>query len=165
MWLNAIAHRRRIVSFPLRENISMARHFLAFSAFIALLSMFGATGAPAQTTPAATKADTLGSIQTSIIRTVGAQPNTVVALMRGDVLIVTRANSNMNDTTHEGRNSEAKAIASTVSKVIGTNTRFTKVSTIRVEYISRKPTDRSGKVVDTVEFRKGPDGVFDFHQT
>ncbi len=143
----------------------MARHFLAFSAFVALLSIFGATVAPAQTTQSAKRADPLATIQTSIIRTVGAQPNTVEALKRGNVLIVTRANSNMNDATHEGRNSEAKAIASIVSKGIGTNTRFTMVSTIRVEYISRKPPGRSGKVVDTVEFRKGPDGVFDFHQT
>jgi hypothetical protein len=143
----------------------MARHFLAFSVFVALLSMIGAAVAPAQTTPTATKADTLSNIQTSVIKTIGAQPNTVEATMSGDVLIITRPNSNMNATTHEGRNSEAKTIAAIVTKSIGTDTRFTMVSTIRVEYMSRKPSDPSGKVVDTIEFRKGPDGVFDFHQT
>lgn len=143
----------------------MARHCLAFSVFVALLSMIGAAVAPAQTTPTATKADTLSNIQTSVIKTIGAQPNTVEATMSGDVLIITRPNSNMNATTHEGRNSEAKTIASVETKRIGTDTRFATVSTIRVEYMSRKPSDPSGKVVDTIEFRKGPDGVFDFHQT
>ena len=143
----------------------MVRRFFAFSILAALLSMIDATVVPAQTTPSAAKVDTLANIQKLVTKTIGAQPKTVEATMSGDFLIITRPNSNMNTTTHEGRNNEAKIIASILAKSMARNPKSITVSTIRVEYISRKPTDLLGKVVDTVEFRKGPDGVFDFHQT
>lgn len=143
----------------------MTRQSFAYSIFAALLLMLNTNAAHAQTTSSVVKVDTLANIQTLVIKTIGAQPKTVEATMSGDVLVVTRPNSNMNTTTHEGRNNEAKIISSVVAKSIGKSTKFTKVSTIRVEYTSRKPPDTSGKVVDAIEFRKGPDGVFDFHQS
>jgi len=68
----------------------------------------------------------------------------------------------MNSSTHAGRNNEANKIASIVTKGIGENS---KIITIRVEYMVRASASPAGKIVDTVEFRKGPDGVFDFHQS
>jgi hypothetical protein len=137
--------------FPL-EKPSMAKHILAFSLFSALLLIAHTTVAPAQTTPSDARADTLGNIQAAVNKAIGAQIKTVE--------VTTNASA------HEGRNNEAKEIASIVVRSIGDKAKFRTVSTIRVDYMVRaaaSPT--TGKVVDSVEFRKGPDGVFDFHQT
>jgi len=122
----------------------------------------------AQAQPAvstAKPADTLGTIQTTVVKTIGADAKTVHVTSNGSVLIVARINSPMNDTTHEGRNNEAKVIAAIAAKEIGSEPKFAKVSTIRVEYSVHAAPATKSKIVDSVEFRKGPDGVFDFHQT
>jgi hypothetical protein len=150
--------------FPLEEP-SMAKHILAFSIFFGLLLIAATPLAVAQTTPSAARADTLGNIQAVVIKTIGAQAKTVEVTTSGSVLVVARVNSSMNTSTHEGRNNEAKEIASIVAKSIGEKSNFKTVSTIRVDYIVRAPASPTGKVVDSVEFRKGSDGVFDFHQT
>jgi hypothetical protein len=116
-------------------------------------------------TSPAKQVDTLGTIHTSIVKTIGADAKTVHVTSNGSVLVVARVNSPMNDTTHEGRNNEAKVIAALTAKEIGSEPKFAKVSTIRVEYSARSAPGTKDKLVDSVEFRKGPDGVFDFHQT
>src|SRR5664279_5542325 len=143
----------------------MAKHILAFSLVAGLLLIADTIPAAAQTNPSAVSADTLGSIQAVVIKTIGAQVNTVEVTTSSDVLVVGRVNSNLNASTHEGRNNEAKEIASIVARIIGENSKFKTVSTIRVDYLVRAPASLTGKIVDTVEFRKGPDGAFDFHQT
>ena len=124
------------------------------------------TAGQAQTaTSTAKQIDTLGNIQSSIVKTIGADAKTVHVTSNGSVLIVARVNSPMNDTTHEGRNNEAKVIAAIAAKEIGSEPKFAKVSTIRVDYSAHTPPATKGKIVDSVEFRKGPDGAFEFHQT
>ena len=115
------------------------------------------TAAQAQVMPA--------SIEASITKAIGAEAKTMKVTSSGSILLVTRFNSNMNGSTHEGRNNEAKVIAPLVAKEIGSNPKFGNVSTIRVEYVARSSPVAKSRIVDSVEFRKGLDGVFDFHQT
>ena len=68
----------------------------------------------------------------------------------------------MNQPT-EGRNNEATAIASLVSKTIADKSEFKNIITIRVQYLSRAGT--STKLIDAVEFRKDANGVFQAHMT
>jgi hypothetical protein len=143
----------------------MAKHISALSLLSAMLLMAFTTVAPAQTTRSASRADTLGNIQAAVHKAIGAQLKTVEVTTNGDVLVVARVNSNMNTSTHEGRNNEAKEIASIVARGIGDKSKFRTMSTIRIDYVNRATASPTGKVVDSVEFRKGPDGVFDFHQT
>jgi hypothetical protein len=138
----------------------MAAALLAGSLFVAEPA---ARAQPATST--AKQVDTLGTIQTSIVKTIGADTKTVHVTSNGSILVVARVNSPMNDTTHEGRNNEAKVIAALAAKEIGGEPKFAKVSTIRVEYSAHSAPGTKSKLVDSVEFRKGPDGVFDFHQT
>lgn len=105
------------------------------------------------------------SIEASITKAIGAEAKTVKVTAHGGLLLVTRVNSNMNGSTHEGRNNEAKVIAPVVAREVGSNPSFGTVSTIRVEYVARSSPAAKSRIVDSVEFRKGPDGVFDFHQT
>ena len=143
----------------------MAKPILAYSLLSALLLMAHTTVAPAQTAPSAARADMLGNIRAAVSKAIGAQAKTVEVTTSGNVMVVARPNSNMNASTHEGRNNEAKQIASVVASGIGQNTRFRTVSTIRVDYMIRATASSTGKVIDSVEFRKGPDGVLDFHQS
>ena len=143
----------------------MSKNILAFSLFAGLFLIADTAAVSAQTTPSAARADTLRNIQAVVIKTIGAQPKTVEVTASGDILVVARVNSNMNDSTHEGRNNESKQIGSIIARSIGASPRFRNVSTIRVDYMIRATASPTGKVVDSVEFRKGPDGAFDFHQT
>jgi hypothetical protein len=143
----------------------MAKTILAYSLLSALLLVAHTTVAPAQTAPSAARTDTLGNIRVAVNKAIGAQAKTVEVTTSGNVMVVARPNSNMNASTHEGRNNEAKQIASIVAGSIGDSSRFRTVSTIRVDYTIRATAFSTGKVVDSVEFRKGPDGVFDFHQS
>jgi hypothetical protein len=143
----------------------MAKRILGYSLLSALLLMAHTTVAPAQTAPSAARADTLGNIRAAVKKAIGAQPKTVEVTTSGNVMVVARPNSNMNASTHEGRNNEAKQIAAIVASSIGNSSRLRTVSTIRVDYMIRATASSAGKVIDRVEFRQGPDGVFDFHQT
>jgi hypothetical protein len=100
-----------------------------------------------------------------VIRAIGAQENTVEIDTSPKIFTVKRVNSNMNISTHEGRNSEAKEIASNVAAGLLDQLEFKEIIAIRVEYLARSAAADESKTVDSIEFRKGPDGVFDFHQT
>ena len=103
-------------------------------------------------------------IQTSIVRAIGAQDKTVEVSVSDKFLTVARANSNINQATHGGRDNEAIAIASIVSKAIADKPEFKNIIAIRVQYLIREGSVDS-KVIDTVEFRKDQNGVFQHHRT
>ena len=83
----------------------------------------------------------------------------------GNILIITRVNSNMNNATHGGRDNEATAIADVVSKAIAGKPEFSAIISLRVQYLAREAGDKTGKVIDTIEFRADPSGKFQFHKT
>ena len=107
----------------------------------------------------------LENIKKFVIQTIGAQETTVEVTISGNILIVARVNSKLNDTTHGGRNNEAIAIAPVVTKAIEGNPEFKTVHTIRVQYLVRRKVGEKDKVLDTVDFRKDPNGKFQFHET
>jgi hypothetical protein len=106
----------------------------------------------------------LADIRAAIARSIGAQDETVEIAVTDKVLIVMRVNSNMNESTHIGRDNEAAAIAAIVSKAISGKPDFDNVVTLRVDYVARAVGGDSN-VIDSVEFREGPKGDFRFHRT
>ena len=104
-------------------------------------------------------------VRTTIIRTIGAIPETVDIALSGSIVTVLRINSNMNQSTHGGRDNEANAIAPIVAKALSGNEKFKNITTIRVQYVIRYASGTDTKIVDTVDFRKSPSGVFEFHKT
>ena len=121
--------------------------------------------AQALSTPDVQKSSILANMRASITRAIGAEDQTVEITMAGNFLIVLRVNSNMNESTHGARDNEATAIASVVSKAISGKSEFSDVHTIRVQYTIRPVPGRDSSVVDAVDFRKDPQGVFQFHRT
>jgi hypothetical protein len=145
---------------------SMNKLLLAASVMAGMYCISDSTTTFAQSSTTKLQQTTISkNIQTSVIRSIGAQENTVEIATSPKIFTVTRVNSNMNTATHEGRNSEAKEIASNVAAGILDQLEFKEVITIRVEYLARSALADESKTVDSVEFRKGPDGVFDFHQS
>ena len=109
----------------------------------------------------------LVDIRESVIRSIGGAPETVDVSMAGKVLTVARINSNLNRSSHAGRDNEAKAIARIVFEFIFGKPEFGGLVAIRVQYEMRSVIFRRTHilVVDTVNFRAGPDGRFQFDQT
>ena len=146
----------------------MIRHLFAIGFMAAGLCAAATTTVLAQTPPSGgnlQRIAALENIQKSVILTVGAQEKTVEVTIRGNILTVGRVNSNLNDSTHGARNNEATAIASAVAKGIADSPNFKNVHTIRVQYLTRLGSSAKDKVLDTVDFRKDPNGVFQFHET
>ncbi len=131
---------------------------------LALMSLFTIQTAGAQTS-LTTRTVFLDSLQTSVIETIAAQDKTVEITLKDSVLTVLRVNSNQNGSTHGGRNNEAASIAGVASKSLATDTANASVHTIRVQYVSRDSAHPEGKVIDTIEFRKNSDGIFEIHTT
>jgi len=129
------------------------------AAVIALLSLLATSIASFAQSPV------LADIRAAIVRTVGAQPETVEIAITGNIFTVLRVNSNMNASTHGGRDNEASAIAPIVVKAIAGKAEFSNLNTIRVQYVARPAPDAASTVIDTVDFRKTPAGTFEFHKT
>ncbi|MFZ1951508.1 MAG: hypothetical protein WB037_21765 [Pseudolabrys sp.] len=137
------------------------------AALIALFSFLAPSSATlhAQMSPPQEQPSVLAEIRTAIIRSIGAQPETVEIAVAGNILTVLRINSNMNDSTHGGRDNEANAIAPIVSKAISGGPEFKNLTTIRVQYVIRSGPGAASKIIDTIDFRKAPSGSFEFHKT
>ena len=106
----------------------------------------------------------LADVRASVVRAIGAQDQTVEITVTDKALIILRVNSNMNGSTHAGRDNEATAIASAVSKAIAGKPEFANLVVLRVDYLTRSATG-DGAVIDSVEFREDPKGAFRFHRT
>ena len=64
---------------------------------------------------------------------------------------------------HAGRDNEATAIVSIVSKEVSGKPEFKNVIAIRVQYLTRSDLSGGDKVIDAVEFRKDTTRAFEFH--
>jgi hypothetical protein len=109
--------------------------------------------------------DALQNIRASIIQAIGAQEATVDLKIAGGILMISRVNSTLNQANHAARDGEASQIASLVAKTILGKPEFSKIHTIRVQYVGRIKTGSHEKIIDTVDFRRDPSGVFHFHTT
>jgi hypothetical protein len=144
----------------------MNKLLLTVGLLVALSAGSNSTSLNAQSSAVTPRQATiLESIQASVIRAIGAEEGTVEMATTPNIVSVMRINSNMNGSTHEGRNSEAREIASKVVTEIKDKPDFKEISTIRVDYSERSSSTDESKVIDSVEFRRRPDGTFEFHQS
>jgi hypothetical protein len=141
----------------------MFKQFLTASALaVAFTVAFGAGSSIAQTN-AAPRAATGEEIRLAVVRNVGSQDQGVELSRTGNVIVVSRVNSNMNGAPHQLIANEAVSVAAVVSKAIADNVEFKDIHTIRVRYLDRSGSPSKDKTVDSVEFRKAPNGEFEIH--
>jgi hypothetical protein len=124
--------------------------------------MNGAVNAQPNTTQINTAVQ---AIRLAVVKNLGSKDREVEVLRTGNVLTISRVNSNMNDAPHQLVSNEATSIASVVSKAIVDEPEFKGIHTIRVQYLDRSGSPAKNKVIDSVEFRKGKNGVFEIHLT
>ena len=140
----------------------MTRRRLLAAGAMVLLSI---TLISSKSIEAQTRDSHLQSIRASIIQAIGAEASTVDVSITGNVFSVIRVNSNMNGAGHGARDGEASRIAPVVYKAFADKPDFRNIHTIRVLYLDRSKPSRAPKVIDRVDFRKDPSGVFVFHTT
>jgi hypothetical protein len=104
-------------------------------------------------------------IRVAVVKNLGSQDKEVEVSRTGNVLTISRVNSNMNGAPHQLVSNEATSIAAAVSKAIVDKPEFNGIHTIRVQYLDRAGSPVKNKIVDSVEFRKGKNGVFEIHLT
>ena len=109
--------------------------------------------------------DPLRNIRTSIIQAIGVQEATVELKIAGGIFLISRVNSTLNQANHGARDGEASRIATLVAGTIVGKPEFSKIHTIRVQYVGRMKAGGHEKIIDTVDFRRDPSGVFHFHAT
>lgn len=127
-----------------------------------LLSLLAIAGGKVQ---AQTSDASVESIRASVVQALGVEDKTVGVSIIGNVLMVERVNSSLNEAGHGARDAEASRIAPVVAKAIADKLEFKKIHTIRVSYIARPKVAGAAKHVDTVDFRKDASGAFIFHAT
>jgi hypothetical protein len=107
----------------------------------------------------------LQSIRAAIMQATGVPDSSLDLKIAGKIFVVSRINSALNQTNHSMRDGEASRIATVVAKTIGDGTPYKDIHTIRVLYVAAlRPTGQQ-KIIDTIDFRKDPSGVFHFHRT
>lgn len=131
------------------------------TAVLLLVTFFSAIWWPVR----AQSPDALQNIRTSIIQAIGAQDATVDLKIAGGILMISRVNSALNQADHTARDGEASRIATLVASLIVGKPEFNKVHTVRVQYSGRIKTGGPEKIIDTIDFRRDPSGVFHFHTT
>lgn len=107
----------------------------------------------------------LESLRGLVVRTISAADDTVEISRADGVLVLTRVNSTMAKATHDGLGNEATAIAKALSDEIEGRAEFADLVAIRVRYLTRHPDGSASSAIDSIEFRKAPDGHFDLHLT
>ncbi len=131
------------------------------TAVLVLVTFFSSTWWPVR----AQFPDALQNIRTSITQAINAQDATVDLKVAGNIFMVSRVNSTFNQADHTARDGEASRIETLVAGTIVGKPDFSKIHTIRVQYVGRIKTGGHEKIIDTVDFRRDPSGVFHFHTT
>jgi hypothetical protein len=128
-----------------------------------LVCLMGSSQSPVMS--AQTVDSSLQSIRTAIIQATGVPDASVDLKVTGKIFLVTRINSTLNQTNHSQRDGEASRIATVVAKMISDGTAYKNIHTIRVLYVATLRPGGPEKIIDTIDFRRDPSGVFHFHTT
>lgn len=105
------------------------------------------------------------SIRTRLTQSLGAPTASLEVSSTTSLLTVLRINTVLNGSTHSHRNQEAERIALTVSEALKGLPNAATIVAFNVEYVKRAKLGGRDRLVDRVEFRKGPDGTFTLHTT
>ena len=142
------------------------KKYLLVTGLLAAVTLSGTTYGSAEVKPAiAQKQSATELMRLAVVKKIAAPDASVELGIKDNVLIVSRVNSPFNEGSHAGLNNEATAILNLVSKAVLNKPDYKALVSIRVNYVARTGTPIAEKIVDSLEFRKNPKGVFGPHQT
>jgi hypothetical protein len=103
----------------------------------------------------------LPDIKKAVVAATGAESASVELTTTANRIVVTLINSSLMDASSMAREHEASKIASTVAKAIAPQPEFKSIQVIHVDYV--KKDGSKSHTVDSIDFRKDPDGNFRHH--
>ena len=105
----------------------------------------------------------LGGVKSAITSVTGYDASALEVAATGSQLMIKVINSPLAGRSAVERESEAQRIASAVSASIAGKPEFASLNGIHVDYVVRNSDGGGAHVVDGVDFRKDPAGVFQHH--
>src|SRR5579859_4852968 len=111
------------------------------------------------------QAGALPAIKSEILKSTGYAAASVTVALRDNQFWVTIENSRLNDSTARQREAQATRIADTIANKLKGDTTFAGILGIHIDYVARAKDGSHSDILDSIDFRKGPDGSFTHHTT
>jgi hypothetical protein len=107
----------------------------------------------------------LTTIKSAILKSTGYADATVTLTLRASQFWVTIENSPLNDGTARQREAQAAHIAGAIADKVKGDTAFARILGIHIDYAARSKDGSHNDILDSIDFRKAPDGNFTHHTT
>jgi hypothetical protein len=107
----------------------------------------------------------LPAIKSAILKATGYADATVTLATRDNQFWVTIENSPLNDGTARQRQAQAARIVGAIANKVRGDTTFAGILGIHIDYVGRTNDGAHSDILDSIDFRKGPDGSFAHHTT
>ena len=107
----------------------------------------------------------LPAIKSAILKTTGYADAAVTLALKANQFWVTVENSPLNDGTARQREAQAARIAGAIADKVKGDTVFAGILGIHIDYAARSGDGSHSDILDSIDFRKGPDGTFAHHTT
>lgn len=120
----------------------------------------GAAPAESERQPA-----TLPAVRGAVLKATGYPDPAVTLVLKDNQFWVTAENSPPNDGTARQRGAQAARIASAIATQVKGDPELAGILGIHIDYAARSKDGSHTYVLDSIDFRKGPDGNFAHHTT
>ena len=107
----------------------------------------------------------LAAIKRSIIKSTGYVDEMITLALRANQFWLKIENSPLNDGTARQREAQASRIANEIDNRVRGSTNFAGIFGIHIDYAARSKDGSHSDVLDSIDFRKRPDGTFVHHTT
>jgi hypothetical protein len=107
---------------------------------------------------------TLQAIKTAILKITGYADATVVLALKASQFWVV-VDSSLNDGTARQREAQAARIVGAIADTLKGDTAYAGILGIHIDYVARSEDGSHSDILDSIDFRKGPDGRFVHHTT
>ena len=134
--------------------------FVALPSMLAVVPALGAAPTESERQPA-----TLPAVKGAVLKATGYPDPAVTLVLKGNQFWVTVENSPLNDGTARQREAQAARIASAIATQVKDDPELAGILGIHIDYAARSRDGSHTDVVDSIDFRKGPDGNFAHHTT
>ena len=105
------------------------------------------------------------AIKSAILKTTGYADATVTLALKANQFWVTIENSPLNDGTARQREAQAARIAGAIADKVKGDAAFAGILGIHIDYAALSRDGPHSEILDSIDFRKGPDGAFTHHIT
>ena len=143
----------------------MSRRLLLFGSLACMLVRGGLTSPLHAQTASDRQKATIGSIKQAILADTGYPAAAVEVTATASQYVVTVVNSKLTSASGKEREAEATRIVAAIARTITGNADSRTILTIHVDYVSREQGGSGSHTVDTIDFRRNPQGAFEHHIT